>query len=99
VKAQVLTLDNASAGEIELDDAIFGIDEIRADILQRCVVWQLNKRRAGTHKVQTRNENSRTGKKMYKQKGTGRRPPRLAPRAPVRGWFARLRPGGPQPCL
>ena len=33
--------------------------------------WQLAKRRAGTHKVQTRNENSRTGKKMYKQKGTG----------------------------
>src|SRR5690606_6597867 len=38
---------------------------------QRCVVWQLAKRRAGTHKVQTRNENSRTGKKMYRQKGTG----------------------------
>lgn len=71
MKAQVLTLDNASAGEIELDDAVFGIAEIRPDILQRCVVWQLNKRRAGTHKVQTRNENARTGKKMYKQKGTG----------------------------
>jgi large subunit ribosomal protein L4 len=71
MKLQVLTLDNGQAGEIELDDAIFGIEEIRADILQRCVVWQLAKRRAGTHKVQTRNENSRTGKKMYKQKGTG----------------------------
>lgn len=71
MRAQVLTLDNGQAGEIDLDDAIFGIEDIRADILQRCVVWQLNKRRAGTHKVQTRNENSRTGKKMYKQKGTG----------------------------
>ena len=71
MKLQVLTLDNGKAGEIELDDAIFGIEEIRADILQRCVVWQLAKRRAGTHKVQTRNENSRTGKKMYRQKGTG----------------------------
>ena len=71
MRAQVLTLDNGQAGDIELDDAIFGIDEIRADILQRCVVWQLNKRRVGSHKVQTRNENSRTGKKMYKQKGTG----------------------------
>ena len=71
MKVQVLTLDNKKAGEIELDDAIFGIDEIRSDILQRCVTWQLAKRRAGTHKVQTRNENSRTGKKMYKQKGTG----------------------------
>src|ERR687894_1467514 len=71
MKLKVLTLDNKKAGEIELDDAIFGIDEIRGDILQRCVTWQLAKRRAGTHKVQTRNENSRTGKKMYKQKGTG----------------------------
>jgi large subunit ribosomal protein L4 len=71
VRAQVLTLDNGQAGEIDLDDAVFGIQDIRADILQRCVVWQLAKRRAGTHKVQTRNENSRTGKKMYKQKGTG----------------------------
>jgi len=35
------------------------------------VVWQLAKRRAGTHKIKTRNEVSRTGKKMYKQKGTG----------------------------
>ena len=50
---------------------MFGIADIRADILARVVNWQLAKRRAGTHKVQTRNENSRTGKKMYKQKGTG----------------------------
>ena len=71
MKIQVLTLDNGQAGEIDLDDAIFGIEQIRGDILQRCVTWQLAKRRAGTHKVQTRNENSRTGKKMYKQKGTG----------------------------
>ncbi|MBW3559441.1 MAG: 50S ribosomal protein L4 [Proteobacteria bacterium] len=71
MRAQVLTLDNSQAGDIELDDAIFGIADIRSDILQRMVTWQLAKRRAGTHKVQTRNENSRTGKKMYKQKGTG----------------------------
>ena len=70
MKVQVLTLDNKRAGEIELDDAIFGIDEIRGDILQRCVTWQLAKRRAGTHKVQTRNENSRTGKKMAGHLGT-----------------------------
>ena len=71
MKLKVLTLDNKAAGDIELNDEVFGIEEIRPDILQRCVVWQLAKRRAGTHKVQTRNENSRTGKKMYKQKGTG----------------------------
>jgi large subunit ribosomal protein L4 len=71
MKLDVITLDAGKAGQIELSDDIFGIEEIRPDILQRCVVWQLAKRRAGTHKVQTRNENSRTGKKMYKQKGTG----------------------------
>jgi large subunit ribosomal protein L4 len=71
MKIDVIKLDSSKAGSIELSDEVFGIEEIRPDILQRCVVWQLAKRRAGTHKVQTRNENSRTGKKMYKQKGTG----------------------------
>ena len=71
MKLDVVTLAGAKAGQIDLSDAIFGIGDIRADILARCVNWQLAKRRAGTHKVQTRNENSRTGKKMYKQKGTG----------------------------
>jgi large subunit ribosomal protein L4 len=72
VKLDVITLGGGEkAGQIELSDAIFGIEEIRADILQRCVVWQLAKRRAGTHKINTRNEVARTGKKMYKQKGTG----------------------------
>ena len=71
MKLNVITLANAQAGEIELSDAVFGIEEIRADILQRCVTWQLAKRRSGNHKIKTRNEVARTGKKMYKQKGTG----------------------------
>ncbi|MDP3299024.1 MAG: 50S ribosomal protein L4 [Phenylobacterium sp.] len=71
MKLDVITLDGGKGGSIELSDAIFGIEEIRGDILQRCVTWQLAKRRAGTHKIQVRNEVSRTGKKMYKQKGTG----------------------------
>ena len=71
MKVDVIKLDASKAGQIDLSDAVFGIEEIRADILQRCVVWQLAKRRAGTHKVQVRNEVSRTSKKMYKQKGTG----------------------------
>ena len=71
MKIDVITLAGVKAGSIELSDAIFGLDEIRGDILARCVNWQLAKRRGGNHKVQTRNENSRTGKKMYKQKGTG----------------------------
>ncbi|MCL6608933.1 MAG: 50S ribosomal protein L4, partial [Geminicoccaceae bacterium] len=67
----VKNLDAQEVGTIELDDAIFGV-EVRPDILQRVVVWQLAKRRAGTHKVKTRGEVNRTGAKMYKQKGTGR---------------------------
>ena len=70
MELKVTTLEGKDAGSVQLSDAIFGLDP-RKDLMQRCVVWQLAKRRAGTHKVQTRNENSRTGKKMYKQKGTG----------------------------
>ena len=64
MKLDVINLDGGKGGSIELSDEIFGIAEIRADILQRCVTWQLAKRRAGTHKIQVRNEVSRTGKKM-----------------------------------
>jgi large subunit ribosomal protein L4 len=71
MKIDVKTLAGEVGGDIELPEAIFGITEIRGDILQRCVTWQLAKRRAGTHKIQVRNEVSRTGSKMYKQKGTG----------------------------
>jgi 50S ribosomal protein L4, bacterial/organelle len=71
MKLDVIKLDGGKGGSIELADDIFGIEEIRGDILQRVVTWQLAKRRAGTHKIQVRNEVSRTGKKMYKQKGTG----------------------------
>ncbi len=71
MKLPVIKLDGKAAGDVDLSDAVFGITDIRGDILARYVNWQLAKRRAGTHKVQTRNENSRTGKKMYKQKGTG----------------------------
>ena len=71
MKLDVIKLDGGKGGSIELPDDIFGIEEIRADILQRMVTWQLAKRRSGNHKIQVRNEVSRTGKKMYKQKGTG----------------------------
>ena len=71
MKLDVIKLDGGKGGSIELADDIFGIEEIRGDILQRVVTWQLAKRRSGNHKVQVRNEVSRTGKKMYKQKGTG----------------------------
>ncbi|MAS45045.1 LSU ribosomal protein L4P [Albimonas donghaensis] len=70
MKTEVVTLDAGAAGEIELDDAIFGL-EPRADILHRVVRWQLAKRQAGTHKTKSRGELSYSTKKIYRQKGTG----------------------------
>jgi large subunit ribosomal protein L4 len=70
MKASVRTLDAESAGEVELSDAIFGL-EPRTDLIQRMVRYQQLKRMAGTHHVQDRSEITVTGKKMYKQKGTG----------------------------
>ncbi len=70
MKIDVLSLDGQSAGSIELNDEIFGL-EPRMDLIHRMVRWQLAKRRAGTHAVKNRAEIWRTGKKMYKQKGTG----------------------------
>jgi large subunit ribosomal protein L4 len=70
MKIDISTLDGGSAGSVELDEAIFGL-EPRPDILQRCVRWQLAKRQAGTHAVKNRSDINRTTKKVYKQKGTG----------------------------
>jgi len=70
MELKVTTLDGKEAGSVTLSDAIFGL-EPRADIIQRCVVWQLAKRQRGTHAVKNRGDINRTGKKMYRQKGTG----------------------------
>lgn len=70
MELEVKTLDGAVTGTVALSDEIFGL-EPRADILQRVVRWQLAKRQAGTHKAQGRSDVTRTGKKMYRQKGTG----------------------------
>ncbi len=70
MKIDITSLDGKKAGSIELNEAIFGL-EPRPDILARMVRYQLAKRRAGTHKTKGRNEIARTGKKMYRQKGTG----------------------------
>jgi large subunit ribosomal protein L4 len=70
VKIDITSLDGKKAGSIELNEAIFGLDP-RPDILARMVRYQLAKRRAGTHKTKGRGEIARTGKKMYRQKGTG----------------------------
>src|SRR5512142_732281 len=70
MKTKVLNLDNKASGEIDLSDAIFGLTP-RVDLIQRVVVWQLAKRRAGTHKVLTRGEVNRTKKRYGRQKGGG----------------------------
>jgi large subunit ribosomal protein L4 len=70
MKADVIKLDAAKAGQIDLDDAIFGL-EPRADILHRVVRWQRARAQAGTHKVKGRSETSYSTKKIYRQKGTG----------------------------
>lgn len=71
MKLDIQTLDAKKAGSIDLDDSVFGIKEVRPDILQRMVKYQLAKRRAGTHKTQSRGEVSVSHSKIYKQKGTG----------------------------
>jgi large subunit ribosomal protein L4 len=70
MELKVTTLDGKAAGSVTVNDAIFGL-EPRGDILQRCVTWQLARRQRGTHKVKNRAEIARTGKKLYRQKGTG----------------------------
>ena len=70
MKLNVVTLENKAAGDVEVSDKIFGL-EVRKDILARVVQWQRDKARAGTHKTKTRSEVSGTGKKPFKQKGTG----------------------------
>jgi len=70
MKFAVKTIENKDAGQIDLDDAVFGVD-VRGDVLHRMVHWQLNKRRAGTHKTKDVSEVSGTGKKPHSQKGSG----------------------------
>jgi large subunit ribosomal protein L4 len=70
VKIDVTSFDGQAAGSIELSDEVFGL-EPREDLIFRMVRWQLAKRRAGAHAVKNRSDIARTGKKMYKQKGTG----------------------------
>ena len=71
MKCNVVSLTNKSAGSIELDDLIFGL-EVRKDLLARAVNWQLAKRRAGNHKVKQRSEVIGSTAKPFNQKGGGR---------------------------
>ena len=70
MKVKVQTLDAAEAGDLELNDAVFGL-EPRADILHRVVTWQLEKRRGTARATRERSDVARTGKKFGRQKGGG----------------------------
>ena len=70
MELKVTGLDGKDSGSVTVSDEIFGL-EPRTDIIHRCVIWQLAKRRRGTHEVKNRADIHRTGKKMYGQKGTG----------------------------
>ena len=71
MKVSVKNLDNKDVGNIDLDNAVFGV-EFRSDILARVVNWQLAKRRAGTHKTRGISEIRGTTAKPWRQKGSGR---------------------------
>jgi large subunit ribosomal protein L4 len=70
MQIEMKTLDNGTAGTLELPDELFAIAP-RADIMARVVHWQQARRRSGTHKTKGMGEVQGTTKKPYKQKGTG----------------------------
>ena len=71
MKCPVISLDNKSSGNIELDEDVF-CQPVREDILQRAVNWHLAKRRSGNHKTKQRSEIRGSTAKPFRQKGTGR---------------------------
>ena len=66
----ITSLEGQAAGSVELSDDIFGLPP-RPDLIARMVRYQLAKRRDVAAGIKGRAEIWRTGKKMYKQKGTG----------------------------
>lgn len=70
-KVSVLSQTGSSVGEIELNDAIFGIEPNEA-VLFDAVIAQRASLRQGNHKVKNRSEVAGGGRKPWRQKGTGR---------------------------
>ena len=71
MKCPVINLDNKNAGDIDLDESVFGVP-IRKDVLHSMVNWHLSKRRSGNHKTKQRSEIRGSTAKPFRQKGTGR---------------------------
>ncbi len=67
----VYSLEREKISEVELNDGIFGVP-IKIDVLHGVVVSQLNNRRAGSAATKTRSEVKFSGRKLWRQKGSGR---------------------------
>ena len=72
-KVSVYNIEGKEVGDIELNDAIFGV-EVNEHLVHMAVVAQLANKRQGTQKAKTRSEVSGGGRKPWKQKGTGHAP-------------------------
>ena len=69
-KVSVYNIDGKVVGEIELNDAVFGV-EVNEHLVHMAVVNQLANKRQGTQSAKTRAEVSGGGRKPWRQKGTG----------------------------
>ena len=71
-KVDVLNLNGDKVGSIELADAVFAPDQVNEALLWEAVKHYRASMRQGTHKTKSRTEVAGSGKKLWKQKGTGR---------------------------
>ena len=71
MKMNIVNADNQPVGDLELNDDVFG-GRVNADLIWESVVQQNASERRGTHATKTRAEVSGSGKKPWRQKGTGR---------------------------
>ena len=67
----VVNLDGKKVGEVELAEAVFGA-KVNAHLLHEASRWYLAGLRSGTHKTKDKSEVSGAGRKLWRQKGTGR---------------------------
>jgi large subunit ribosomal protein L4 len=70
MKLAVVDINNKKLSDVTLNKDVFGVD-VRKDILQRVVSWQLAKKRSGNHQTKEIGDVSGTTKKPFRQKGTG----------------------------
>ncbi len=70
-KVDVWNLDHEKVGELDLAEEVFGADVNQA-LLYEAVRYYLARQRAGTHATKTRGEVKGSGRKLWRQKGTGR---------------------------